>query len=300
MTGWDARLREPVTMISPSPRSSGAGVTGLPAFISSREMGAGSGRESMKQRDKKKGPPKRAFHRRSDGCLPASAATATAATRTEATATARTTTATRTAAAAGAAGAILRFVDAQLAAAHREAVQGLDGLRGLGLRHFDEAETTRTAGLTVRRQRHGLDRAVLREEVAHLGFGRRERQVSNINLHDSRSLTFLQNMAVRGPLTRVGDGHSQRQDSRSGSSGRANELGRANLRSAGPVTLTEPGAAVGAENSTGGGGLPFRVGRKTVHYPLFWRGRLLFRGDSPLWRKVWSASKAAEPKGTVP
>ena len=32
-----------------------------------------------------------------------------------------------------------------------------------------------------------LDRTVLREQIAHLGFGRRERQVSNIDLHDSDS-----------------------------------------------------------------------------------------------------------------
>jgi hypothetical protein len=31
---------------------------------------------------------------------------------------------------------------------------------------------------------------MLREQVAHLGFGRRERQVSNIDLHDSISLAF--------------------------------------------------------------------------------------------------------------
>src|SRR5688572_29173022 len=148
---------------------------------------------------KKKGPPKRAFHQQS--CcvrLPATAATTTAAaaTRTEATATARTTTAATRTAAAGATGTILRFIDAQLTATHREAVQGFDGLGCLGLRHFDEAETARAASLAISRERHGLDRTVLREQVAHLGFGRRKRQVSNVNLHDFKlSLSLGQGRA---------------------------------------------------------------------------------------------------------
>ena len=135
---------------------------------------------------KKKGPPKRAFHQLQwSERLPATAATtAAAATRTEATATARTTAATRTACAAG---TILRFVDTQLTATHRETVQRLDGLGGLGLRHLDESKTARAAGLTIGRQRDGLDRTVLREQVAHLGLGRREGQISNIDLHDSIS-----------------------------------------------------------------------------------------------------------------
>jgi hypothetical protein len=126
--------------------------------------------------------------------LPATAATTTTAaataTRTEAAAAARTTAATRTAtatAAAGTARAILCFVDAQLTSTHREPVQRFDGLGGLGLRHLDETKAARAASLAISRQGYGLDRTVLREQIAHLGFGRRERQVSNIDLHDSDS-----------------------------------------------------------------------------------------------------------------
>src|SRR5688572_1974898 len=73
----------------------------------------------------------------------------------------------------------------------------------------------------------------------------------------SRTLAIEINTAVRGPLARVGGGHSQRQETRSGSSGRANKLGRSNLRSAGPVTLAVPGAAAGAENNMATPRVPF-------------------------------------------
>src|SRR5688572_17828870 len=76
-------------------------------------------------------------------------------------------------------------------------------------------------------------------------------------------------MAVRGPLTGVGDGHSQRQDSRSGSSGRANELGRANLRSAGPVTLTAPGAGSARRIARGARVFHFRLVAKPGNTPGF-------------------------------
>src|SRR5262245_29568122 len=132
--------------------------------------------------------------------LPATATAAATATGAEATTTAAAATRAEAAAAARtrAAGTILRLVDAQLTATHREAIQRLDGLGGLGLRHLDEAEPARTTGLTVSRQGDVLDRAVLREQVAHLGFGRRERQVSNIDLHDSSlSLFQIQNGRTR-------------------------------------------------------------------------------------------------------
>src|SRR3990172_12767285 len=140
-------------------------------------------------RAKVKGPPERALHQQGNGALPAPAAptATTAATRTEATATARTTTTTTRTATTGAARAILRFIDAQLTASHGEAIQGLDGLGGLGLWHLDTAKAARTTGLTIGRQCDGLDRAVLGEQVANLCFSRRERQVSNIDLHDSSS-----------------------------------------------------------------------------------------------------------------
>jgi S-methylmethionine-dependent homocysteine/selenocysteine methylase len=133
---------------------------------------------------KKKGPPKRAFRELALDRLPATAAATATATATaagavataaataagaEATAAARTAT---TAAATGAAGTILRFIDAQLTATHREAIQRLDGLGCLSLGHLDEAEAARAAGFAIRRQRYGLNRAVLREQVTHLGLSR--------------------------------------------------------------------------------------------------------------------------------
>jgi hypothetical protein len=56
---------------------------------------------------------------------------------------------------------------------------------------------------------------VLREQVAHLGFGRRERQVSNVNLHVSNSRLFSQTRPYAAP-SRGSAGHSQRQETRSG------------------------------------------------------------------------------------
>jgi hypothetical protein len=146
--------------------------------------------DAPKRKARRSGP----FISRESGALPATTAPATptppttaAATRTEATATARTTAATRTATTAATAGTILRFIDAQLTTAQREAVQRLDGLRSLGLRHFNEAKAARPTGLTIGRQRNGLDRAMCGEQVANLRFSRRKGQVSNIDLHDSSS-----------------------------------------------------------------------------------------------------------------
>jgi hypothetical protein len=112
--------------------------------------------------------------------LPAAAAAATAtATRTAtiaaASATAAWTTATGT-------GLVLRFVDAQRTAVHRKPIECLNCTRRIGLGHFHETETTRAARFPVRRECHGLNRAVLREQRAHFGFTGRERQVANVNL----------------------------------------------------------------------------------------------------------------------
>ena len=99
-------------------------------------------------------------------------AAATAATTAVAAAATRTATATRTTAAAATAagaGTILRFIDAEGTTAHVEAVERLHGARGISLRHFDEAEAARPAGLAVGREGNGLDGAVLGEELRTSG-----------------------------------------------------------------------------------------------------------------------------------
>ena len=96
----------------------------------------------------------------------------------------------RTTAATGAR-TILRLVDAQRATAHREAVQRLHRALRIGLRHLDEAEAPRTAGLAIGRERHRLNRAVLGEELANRGFVSRERQVAHIDLGHSNILRKL-------------------------------------------------------------------------------------------------------------
>src|SRR5690606_14179338 len=125
--------------------------------------------------------------------LPAAAAATAAATRTtaEATATAaaRTTAEAAAAATTACAGLVLGFVDAQRATIHREAVERLDGARGISLRHFDETETAGAAGFPVSGQRDGLDRAVLREQRTHLSFVGRERQVAYIDLRHKKQIS---------------------------------------------------------------------------------------------------------------
>ena len=73
------------------------------------------------------------------------------------------------------------IIDAQGTPPHRIAVQRLDRSGRIGLGHFDEPEAARTARVTVDRQGHGLDRAVLGEQVPHRGFVSRERQVAYID-----------------------------------------------------------------------------------------------------------------------
>ena len=104
-------------------------------------------------------------------------------------------------------------------------------------------------------------------------------------------------MTVRGPLTRVGAGHSQRQDSRSGSSGRANELGRANLRSAGPVTLTEPGQR-SARRIARGTGASISAWSQKRGIPLVLDGEVpLARGQSPWAGGLECVQGCGKPRG---
>jgi len=96
----------------------------------------------------------------------ATAATTTAATVAAEAAAAATAARTSAAAAATSAGLVLGFVDAQLTTTHIVAIQALNGAGRVGLAHFNEPETAGAAGLTIGRQRHGLDSPVLREQCA--------------------------------------------------------------------------------------------------------------------------------------
>jgi hypothetical protein len=126
--------------------------------------------------------------------LPATAATATTAAATAAVATATAATATRTTTTATSAGLVLGFIDAQRTAAHRVTIQRLDCARGISLRHFHEAESTRATRFPVSRKRNGLHRAMLREQRAHCSLIRRKREVAYVNLrHEYRSPKKLQN-----------------------------------------------------------------------------------------------------------
>jgi hypothetical protein len=129
------------------------------------------------------------------GRLPATAAaTTTASTAAVATATAATATRTTTAATATGAGLVLGFIDTQRTTAHRITIQRLDSTRGIRLRHFHEAESTRATRFPVSRKRNGLYRAMLREQRAHCSLIRRKREVANVNLrHEYRSPKKLQN-----------------------------------------------------------------------------------------------------------
>ena len=106
------------------------------------------------------------------------AATATTAARATATAAATTTAATATL-------ALLRLIHAQRTTTHVLPIEGLDGALCVSTRHFHEAEATRTAGFTVIDQRNGFHGSMRLEQLAHLRFVRRERQVTYIDLcHD--------------------------------------------------------------------------------------------------------------------
>jgi hypothetical protein len=123
------------------------------------------------------------LNRSIDSVLPAAAA-ATAATTTA-------TTATRTTAAAAAATlTFLSFIDTQRTTAHVFAVQGLNSTLRIGARHLHEAEATRTARFAIVDQRDGLDCSVLLEQLPHLSFIRRERQVTHINLRHTVTVSL--------------------------------------------------------------------------------------------------------------
>ena len=110
--------------------------------------------------------------------LPAVASTAaapTAATAAKAAATAARTSTTASA------GLVLSFVDAELSATHIVTVQALNGPGCIGLAHFNEPESAWAAGLTIGRQRHGLDRPVLREQCANVRLAGAERQIAYID-----------------------------------------------------------------------------------------------------------------------
>jgi hypothetical protein len=108
----------------------------------------------------------------------AAAATTTATVAAEAAAAA---TAARTSAAAASAGLVLGFVDAQLTTTHIVAIQALNGAGRVGLAHFNEPESAGAAGLTIGRQRHGLDSPVLREQCANVRLAGAERQIAYID-----------------------------------------------------------------------------------------------------------------------
>ena len=107
----------------------------------------------------------------------ATAAAAAATVTPEATAT----TAARTSTTAASAGLVLGFVDAQLTTTHIVAIQALNGSGRVGLAHFNEPESAGAAGLTIGRQRHGLDRPVLREQCANVRLAGAERQIAYID-----------------------------------------------------------------------------------------------------------------------
>jgi hypothetical protein len=84
---------------------------------------------------------------------------------------------------------LLGFVDLECAPVHVLAVQCLHGARGLGIRHLDETESARAAGIAIGDQGDFLDRAVWREQRTHRVFGRGERKISNVEFGHCKLLT---------------------------------------------------------------------------------------------------------------
>src|SRR5204862_8161182 len=76
--------------------------------------------------------------------------------------------------------ALLSLADFEGATVEVGGVQRLHGARGVGIRHLNEAETTRATRVTVDDQRHFLDGTVLGKQGAHGLVGRREWQISYI------------------------------------------------------------------------------------------------------------------------
>jgi hypothetical protein len=83
----------------------------------------------------------------------------------------------------------LSFIHTQRTTAHGIAVQVLNGARSVGIAHLDESKATGTARIAIHDDFHGLDSAMLREEVAHSAFICGEGKVAYIDLRhiaDSR------------------------------------------------------------------------------------------------------------------
>src|SRR5437764_7532822 len=105
----------------------------------------------------------------------------------------------RSAAAAVARGALLGLIHPQRPPAQLLAVDILDRARGVGARHLDEPETARPAGVALGDDAHRLDRAVLCEQLAHLGVSGGKRQVAHIALRDE--IELLKQTLIAGGLT---------------------------------------------------------------------------------------------------
>src|SRR6516162_2586415 len=104
----------------------------------------------------------------------------------------------RTAALAGALRTLLRFVDPQRAASHLKAVEGLNRALRLGLRHIDEAEATRFAGLAVVDELHRFDFSMALEQSLHVLFGGGKGEVPHVDRrHPSVSLLNRRTAASR-------------------------------------------------------------------------------------------------------
>src|ERR1043165_6105221 len=83
----------------------------------------------------------------------------------------------------GATIALLGFIDLQRTTAEVLAIESLHGARGIGARHFDEAEATGASGFAIVHQRHLFNGAMGGEVGTHLVFGGIERQISNVKFH---------------------------------------------------------------------------------------------------------------------
>ena len=76
---------------------------------------------------------------------------------------------------------VLSLVDAQLTAIHIVAVQVLNGTGCIGLAHFNEPEPAGASRFAISRQRYGLDRTMLRKQLANVRLAGAERQIAYID-----------------------------------------------------------------------------------------------------------------------
>jgi hypothetical protein len=74
----------------------------------------------------------------------------------------------------------LRFVHAESAAAETRPVKGFHSAGSIGVFHFNETETARTAGFSIAHQFHGIDGTMARKQIADFIFRRRPGQVAHI------------------------------------------------------------------------------------------------------------------------